>query len=74
MDYQEIYDEIDALIINIDYAIRELNNEYLKDYKDRLNEIKYELKNDLNLIEEKVEEEYLKEEIEKERNYWKEVI
>ena len=46
MDYQAIYDDLDNLIRNIYNAIDEIEDkDYMKDYIDDLNYIKYDLEN-----------------------------
>ena len=75
MDYQAIYDDLDNLIRNIDNAIEEVEDKkYMKDYIDSLNCIKYNLENDKEEITEKLEEEQRREEMQQERDYWKEAI
>lgn len=75
MDYQAVYDDLDNLIRNIDNAIDEIEDKkYMKNHIDSLNYIKYDLENDKEEIAEKLEEEQRREEIQQERDYWKEVI
>ena len=75
MDYQDRYDELDNLIRNIDNAIDEIEDKkYMKDYIDSLNYIKYDLENDKEEVAEKLQEEQRREEMQQERDYWKEAI
>lgn len=75
MDYQAIYDDLDNLIRNIDNAIEEIEDKkYMKDYIDSLNYVKYDLENDKEEVAEKLQEEQRREEIQQERDYWKEAI
>lgn len=68
MDYQAIYDDLDNLIRNIYNAIDEIEDkDYMKDYIDDLNYIKYDLENNKEEISEKLEEERRREE--KQMNY-----
>ena len=68
MDYQAIYDDLDNLIRNIYNAIDEIEDkDYMKDYIDDLNYIKYDLENDKEEVAEKLEEERRREE--KQMNY-----
>ena len=75
MDYQAVYDDLDNLIRNIDNAMEEIEDKkYMKDYIDSLNYIKYDLENDKEEVAEKLEEEQRREEIQQERDYWREAI
>ena len=75
MDYQAIYDDLDNLIRNIDIAIDEIEDKkYMKNHIDSLNYIKYDLENDKEEIAEKLEEEQRREEMQQERDYWREAI
>lgn len=75
MDYQAIYDDLDNLIRNIDNAIEEIEDkEYMKDYIDSLNYIKYDLENNKEEVSEKLEEEQKREEIQQEYLYERSVI
>lgn len=75
MDYQSIYDDLDNLIRNIDYAIDEIEDEkYMKDCVDSLNYIKYDLENELEEVAEKLQEEQRREERQQEKDYWEEAI
>ncbi len=68
MDYQAIYDDLDNLIRNIYNAIDEIEDkDYMKDYIDDLNYIKYDLENNKEEVSEKLEEEQKREE--KQMNY-----
>ena len=71
MDYQERYDELDNIISSIDILIDEITD---KDYMDRLNEIKFDAQNELEEVSEKLGEEQKSEEMQQERDYWKETI
>lgn len=63
MDYQAVYDDLDNLIKNIDDAIDEIEDkDYMKDYIDSLNYIKYDLENNKEEVAEKLEEEQKREE------------
>lgn len=75
MDYQAVYDDLDNLIRNIDNAIDEIEDKkYMKNHIDSLNYIKYDLENDKEEIAEKLEEEQRREEMQQERDYWREAI
>ena len=75
MNLQDRYDDLDNLIRNIDNAINEIDDiEYMQDYIDSLNYIKYDLENDRDEIAEKLEKEYKKEDKGREEEYWREVI
>ena len=71
MDYQERYDELDNIISSIDMLIDETTD---KDYIDRLNEIKFDAQNELEEVSEKLEEEQRREEIQQDKDYWREAI
>lgn len=64
MDLQDKYDELDNIISSIDILVDEISD---RDYKERLNEIKFDAQNELEEIEEKLEKEREKEE--KQMNY-----
>ena len=75
MDYQAIYDDLDNLIRNIDNAIDEIDDiEYMQDYIDGLNYIKYDLENNKEEVAEKLEEEQRREEMQQDKDYWREAI
>lgn len=70
MDYQAIYDDLDNLIRNIYNAIDEIEDkDYMKDYIDDLNYIKYDLENNKEEISEKLEEEQRREEMQMNYEY-----
>lgn len=71
MVYQERYDELDNIISSIDMLIDETTD---KDYIDRLNEIKFDAQNELEEVSEKLEEEQRREEIQQDKDYWREAI
>ena len=63
MDYQAIYDDLYRFIKNMEMAIDDIDDEiYMKDYIDRMNELKFDAENELEEIGEKLEEERKKEE------------
>lgn len=64
MDYQERYDELDNIVSSIDILVNDISD---KNYIDMLNEIKFNAQNELEEVEEKLQEEYNKEE--KQMNY-----
>ena len=75
MDYQAIYDDLDNLIRNIDNAIDEIDDmEYMQDYIDGLNYIKYDLENDREEVAEKLQEEQKREEMQMNYEYERSVI
>lgn len=59
MDYQERYDELDNIVSSIDILVNDISD---KNYIDMLNEIKFNAQNELEEVEEKLQEEYNKEE------------
>lgn len=61
MDYQEKYDELDNIVSSIDILIDEINDKY---YIDMLNVLKYQAQNELEEVEEKLQEENEREEME----------
>lgn len=71
MDYQDRYDELDNIIRTLDTLVDEITD---KDYIDRLNEIEFDAQNELEEVSEKLEEEYKKEEIQREYEYERSVI
>lgn len=71
MDYQGRFDELDNIINSIDILIDEISD---KDYMDRLNEIKFDAENELEEVSEKLEKERRRDEMQQERDYWKEAI
>ena len=71
MDYQDRFDELDNIISSIDILIDEISD---RDYIERLNEIKFEAENELEEVSEKLEKEQRREEMQQERDYWKEAI
>lgn len=71
MDYQDRYDELDNIVRTLDILVDEITD---KDYIDRLNEIKFDAQNELEEASEKLEEEYKKEEIQREYEYERSVI
>ena len=64
MDLQERYDELDNIVSSIDILVDDITD---KNYIDMLNEIKFNAQNELEEVEEKLQEEYNKEE--KQMNY-----
>lgn len=71
MDYQGRFDELNNIINSIDILIDEISD---RDYIERLNEIKIDAENELEEVAEKLEEEQRREEMQQERDYWKEAI
>lgn len=71
MDLQDRYDELDNIISSIDILVDEISD---KDYKDRLNEIKFDAQNEIEEIEEKLEKEREEEERQQEKEYFKEAM
>ena len=71
MDYQGRFDELNNIINSIDILIDEISD---RDYIERLNEIKIVAENELEEVAEKLEEEQRREEMQQERDYWKEAI
>ena len=71
MDYQDRYDELDNIVRTLDILVDDINDKY---YIDWINDIKYEAENELQEVTEKLEEEQRREEMQQERDYWKEVI
>lgn len=71
MDTQDRYDELDNIVRTLDILVDETNDKY---YIDLINDIKFEAENELEEVAEKLEEEQRREEIQQERDYWKEVI
>lgn len=61
MENQEKYDELDNIISTIDILIDDISDPY---YIDMLNTLKFEAQNDLEEVQEKLQEEYEKEESE----------
>ncbi len=59
MENQEKYDELDNIISTIDILIDDISDPY---YIDMLNTLKFEAQNDLEEVQEKLQEEYEKEE------------
>lgn len=59
MDHQERYDELDSMVRSIDVLIDDITDKY---YIDMLNEIKFEAQNELEELQEKLQQEYEKEE------------
>ena len=75
MDYQAIYDDLDNLIRNIDNAIDEIEDiEYMQNYIDGLNYIKYDLENNKEEVAEKLEEGQRREEMQMNYEYERSVI
>ncbi len=64
MDLQERYDELDNIVSSIDILVDDITD---KNYIDMLNEIKFNAQNELEEVQEKLQEEYNKEE--KQMNY-----
>lgn len=64
MDFQERYDELDNIVSSLNLLINEIKD---KNYIDLLNEIKYEVQDELEEISEKLSKQY--EEEEKQLNY-----
>ena len=71
METQDRYDELDNIVRTLDILVDETNDKY---YIDLINDIKFEAENELEEVAEKLEEEQRREEIQQERDYWKEVI
>lgn len=71
MDLQDRYDELDNIVRTLDILVDDINDKY---YIDWINDIKYEAENELQEVTEKLEEEQRREEMQQERDYWKEVI
>ena len=75
MNLQDRYDDLDNLIRNIDNAINEIDDiEYMQDYIDSLNYIKYDLENNKEEVAERLDEEQRREERQLENDYLKEAI
>lgn len=64
MNYQERYDELDNIVSSIDVLVDDIRDKY---YIDMLNEIKFEAQNEKEEVEERLQEEYDRQE--KEMNY-----
>ncbi len=71
MDYQSRYDELDEIIDSIDILVDKITD---KDYIERLNEIKFDAQNELDEVSDKLQEEYDREEKQREKEYWEGVI
>ena len=71
MNTQDRYDELDNIVRILDILVDDINDKY---YIDWINDIKYEAENELQEVTEKLEEEQRREEMQQERDYWKEVI
>lgn len=71
MDYQSKYDELDNIVSSINILIDAITD---KNYIDQLELIKYEAQNELDEVSEKLQEEYDKEERQREKEYWQEAI
>lgn len=71
MDYQDRYDELDNIVRTLDILVDDINDKY---YIDLINDIKFEAENELEEVSEKLEEEYKKEERQRDKNYWREAI
>lgn len=59
MDYQERYDELDTIIMSLDSLIDDISDKY---YIEMLKELKFEAQNELEEVQERLQEEYDKEE------------
>lgn len=68
MDYQDLYDDLETLEFGLESLIDNISN---KDYKEQLQFILYDVKNDEEEILPKLREQQDKEEQEQERQYWK---
>lgn len=64
MNYQERYDELDNIVSSIDILVDDISDKY---YIDMLNEIKFEAQIEREEVEERLQEEYDRQE--KEMNY-----
>ncbi len=71
MDYQDKYDELDNIISSLDILIDEISD---KNYIEQLQEIKYEAEAEMQEVDEKLQEEYRKEECTREQEYLREAI
>lgn len=71
MNYQDKYDELDNIISSIDILVDEISN---KDYKDRLNEIKFDAQNEKEEVGEKLEKEREEEEKQQALEYERSVL
>ena len=71
MDYQSRYDELDEIVNSIDFLVDKITD---KDYIERLNEIKYDAQNELDEVSDKLQEEYDREERQRDKEYWEGVI
>ena len=71
MDYQDRYDELDNIITSLDILIDEISD---KEYKDRLNEIKFDAQNEKDEVSEKLEEEQRREEMQMDYEYERSVV
>ena len=71
MDYQDRYDELDNIITSLDILIDEISD---KEYKDRLNEIKFDAQNEKDEVSEKLEEDQRREEMQMDYKYERSVV
>ena len=68
MDLQEKYDELDNIVSTLDILIDEISDKY---YIDMLNEIKFEVQDQRDEIEEQLHKQEEKEMFEQNRNFEK---
>lgn len=66
MDYQERYDELDNIVSSINILIDEITD---KNYIEQLELIKFDAQNELDEVTEKLQEEYDREERQREKEY-----
>ena len=67
MDYQDLYDDLETLEFGLESLIDNISN---KDYKEQLQLILFDVKNDEEEILPKLREQQDREEQEQERQYW----
>ena len=71
MDLQEKYDELDTIVIELDYLIDEISD---KNYKEQLELIKYDAQSELDEIESQLLKQQQQEEKWQELEYERSVI
>ena len=71
MNTQDRYDELDNIVRTLDILVDDINDKY---YIYLINDIKFEAENELEEVSEKLEKERRREEMQQERDYWKEAI
>lgn len=70
-DIQDRFDELDNIVRTLDILVDDINDKY---YIDLINDIKYEAENELEEVAEKLEEEQRREEMQQDKDYWREAI